>query len=155
MQENWVIFQDKLKVRKLNNEEMDEIKRLSALSQEKLELDNIDDYLISLDKIKLKLSYFRDNKINEEEVEEIAFEIGSLYGNIIEQKYGWKWRHIEKNDNKGYCVVFEDQKFCCPVHNYIYSILTDTEKSNNVKLLFNMLEVIHKEKVNGLYNFIS
>ncbi|WBF54539.1 hypothetical protein HXV90_01020 [Lysinibacillus sp. JK80] len=155
MQENWVIFQDKLKVRKLNNEEMDEIKRLSALSQEKLELDNIDDYLISLDKIKLKLSYFRDNKINEEEVEEIAFEIGSLYGNIIEQKYGWKWRHIEKNDNKGYCVVSEDQKFCCPVHNYIYSILTDTEKSNNVKLLFNMLEVIHKEKVNGLYNFIS
>ncbi|MCH1624642.1 hypothetical protein [Fredinandcohnia quinoae] len=155
MQENWVVFQDKLKVRKLKNEEMNEIKRLSVLSQEKLEIVNIDDYLISIDKIKLELAFYRDNKIIEKEVEEIAFEIGSLYGTFIERKYGWKWRYIEKNDNKGYCVVSEDQKFCCPVHNYIYTILTDTEKSNNVKLLFNMLEVIHKEKVRGLYNFIN
>ncbi|MGE7911732.1 hypothetical protein [Lysinibacillus xylanilyticus] len=155
MQENWLVYQDDLKVRTLKNEEMDEIKRLSILSQGNLEIVDTDDYLMSLDKIKLALSHFRDNKLIDEEVEEIAFEIGSLYGFIVEKKYGWKWRHIEKNDNSGYCVVSEDQTFCCPVHNYIYTILTDTEKSNNVKLLFNMLEVIHKEKVSDLYNFIS
>ncbi|MFF2795149.1 hypothetical protein [Lysinibacillus xylanilyticus] len=155
MQENWLVNEDNLKVRKLKSEEMDEIRSLSVLSQEKLKIVDIDDYLMSLDNIKLALSHYRENKLIDEEVEEIAFEIGSLYGSIVEKKYGWKWRHIEKNDNRGYCVVSEDEKYCCPVHNYIYTILTDTEKSNNVKLLFNMLEVIHKEKVSGLYNFIS
>jgi len=152
MQENWLVYQDDLKVRTLKNEEMDEIKRLSILSQGNLEIVDTDDYLMSLDKIKIALSHYRNNKLIDEEVEEIAFEIGSLYGFIVEKKYGWKWRHIEKNDNRGYCVVSEDQKFCCPVHNYIYTILTDIEKSNNV---INMLEVIHKEKVSDLYNFIS
>ncbi|UPW81835.1 hypothetical protein [Lysinibacillus sp. Ag94] len=152
---NWLVNEDNLKVRKLKNEEMDEIKRLSVLSQKKLEIIDIDDYLMSLDNIESALSHYRDNKFTDEEVEEIAFEVGSLYGSIIEKKYGWKWRQIEKNDNRGYCVVSEDEKYCCPVHNYIYTILTDAEKSNNVKLLFNMLEVIHKEKKSGLYNFIS
>ncbi|MDM5248885.1 MULTISPECIES: hypothetical protein [unclassified Lysinibacillus] len=155
MPENWLVCQDDLKVRTLKSEEMDEIKRLSVLSQEKLEIVDIDNYLMSLDNIKSALSHYRDNKLIDEEVEEIAFEIGSLYGFIVEKKYGWKWRHIEKNENRGYCVVSEDETFCCPVHNYIYTILTDGNKSNNVKLLFNMLEVIHEEKVNGLYNFIS
>lgn len=155
MQENWLVHEDNLKVRKLKSEEMDEIRSLSVLSQKKLKIVDIDDYLMSLDNIKLALSHYRDNKLIDEEVEEIAFEIGSLYGSIVEKKYGWKWRHIEKNNNRSYCVVSEDEKYCCPVHNYIYTILTDTEKSNNVKLLFNMLEVTHKEKVSGLYNFIS
>lgn len=155
MQENWVVYQDNLKVRELKRDEMDEIKKLFVLSKEKLNLTDSDDNLKSLDTIKLALADYRDNEIKEDEVVEIAFEIGSLYGTIIEKEYGWKWMHIEKNDNKSYCVVSEDNKFCCPVHNYIYTILTDTDKSNNVKLLFNMLEVIHKEKANGLYNFIS
>ncbi len=155
MQENWVVYQDDLKVRELKRDEMDEIKQLSVLSKEKLNLTDSDDNLKSLDTIKLALANYRDNEIKEDEVVEIAFEIGSLYGTIIEKEYGWKWMHVEKNDNKGYCVVSEDNKFCCPVHNYIYTILTDIDKSNNVKLLFNMLEVIHKEKTNGLYNFIS
>ncbi|TKI50949.1 hypothetical protein FC756_27225 [Lysinibacillus mangiferihumi] len=155
MQENWVVYQDNLKVRELKTEEMDEIKQLSVLSKEKLALTDSVDNLKSLDTIKLTLSDYRDNEIKDDEVVEIAFEIGSLYGTIIEKEYGWKWMHVEKNDNKGYCVVSEDNKFCCPVHNYIYTILTDTDKSNNVKLLFNMLEVIHKEKVIELYNFIS
>ncbi|POZ55826.1 hypothetical protein LYSIN_00609 [Lysinibacillus sphaericus] len=155
MQENWVVYQDDLKVRELKRDEMDEIKQLSVLSKEKLNLTDSDDNLKSLDTIKLALANYRDNEIKEDEVVEIAFEIGSLYGTIIEKEYGWKWMHVEKNDNKGYCVVSEDNKFCCPVHNYIYTILTDIDKSNNVKLLFNMLEVIHKEKANGLYNFIS
>lgn len=155
MQENWVVYQDDLKVRELKRDEMDEIKQLSVLSKEKLNLTDSDDNLKSLDTIKLALANYRDNEIKEDEVVEIAFEIGSLYGTIIEKEYGWKWMHVEKNENKGYCVVSEDNKFCCPVHNYIYTILTDIDKSNNVKLLFNMLEVIHKEKANGLYNFIS
>lgn len=155
MQEKWVVYQDNLKVRELKKDEMDEIKQLSELSKEKLNLTDSDDNLKSLDTIKLALGNYRDNEIKDDEVVEIAFEIGSLYGTIIEKEYGWKWMHVEKNDNKGYCVVSEDNKFCCPVHNYIYTILTNIDKSNNVKLLFNMLEVIHKEKANGLYNFIS
>ncbi|WP_339262681.1 hypothetical protein [Lysinibacillus sp. FSL K6-3209] len=155
MQEKWVVYQDNLKVRELKKDEMDEIKQLSELSKEKLNLTDSDDNLKSLDTIKLALGNYRDNEIKDDEVVEIAFEIGSLYGTIIEKEYGWKWMHVEKNDNKGYCVVSEDNKFCCPVHNYIYTILTHIDKSNNVKLLFNMLEVIHKEKANGLYNFIS
>ncbi|WP_432703136.1 hypothetical protein [Lysinibacillus sphaericus] len=155
MQEKWVVYQDNLKVRELKRDEMDEIKQLSELSKEKLNLTDSHDNLKSLDTIKLALGNYRDNEIKDDEVVEIAFEIGSLYGTIIEKEYGWKWMHVEKNDNKGYCVVSEDNKFCCPVHNYIYTILTDIDKSNNVKLLFNMLEVIHKEKANGLYNFIS
>lgn len=155
MQENWVVYQDNLKVRELKREEMDEIKQLSELSKGKLDLSDSDNNLMSLDTIKFALGNYKDNKLTEDEVEEIAFEIGSLYGTMIEKEYGWKWMHVEKIDNKGYCVVSKDHKFCCPVHNYIYTILTDTDKSNNVKLLFNMLEVIHKEKDDGLYNFIS
>lgn len=86
MLENWLVDEDNLKVRKLKNEEMDEIKRLSVLSQEKLEIVDIDDYLMSLDNIKSALSHYRDNKFTDEEVEEIAFEVGSLYGSIIEKK---------------------------------------------------------------------
>ncbi|MFJ5789239.1 hypothetical protein ACIP9G_04060 [Lysinibacillus sp. NPDC093197] len=36
MQENWVVYQDNLKVRELKREEMDEIKQLSVLSKGKL-----------------------------------------------------------------------------------------------------------------------
>lgn len=86
MQENWLVNEDNLKVRKLKNEEMDEIKqRLSIFSQGNLEIVDTDDYLMSLDKIKLALSHYRDNKLIDEEVEEIAFEIGSLYGSIVEK----------------------------------------------------------------------
>lgn len=85
MQENWLVNEDNLKVRKLKSEEMDEIRSLSDLSQEKLKIVDIDDYLMSLDNIKLALSHYRDNKLIEE-VEEIAFEIGSLYGSIVEKK---------------------------------------------------------------------
>lgn len=155
MQENWLIYTEEIKVRTLKSEEMEEIRQLAVLGKKKLELDGSEEDLLAIDAIQTALSQFKEHELTAEEIEEISFEMGSLYGSLIEKKYGWTWIYIKKKGITGYCVVSEDKKFCCPVHNYVYFILTERNRTNNSKLLFNMLEVVHEEQVEDLYTFIT
>jgi hypothetical protein len=141
-----------MNVRTLSKEESSEIERLSNLAQIRLGINNINDFPNVLNKIKELVDQIREK--DEEDVNSIAYELGSLYGTVIQKKYNWKWIYLEKEDLQVYCICSTNDKFCCPVHNYLYSLLT-TQKRNNVKLLFNMIEDIHKEKVTDKYTFIN
>lgn len=124
--------------RELNSEEIEEIERLSNQAKDDISFDKNDREIDVLKKIR----NFADkvNSENQELVEKYGYELGSLYGKMIEQKYGWKWYYIEKEGEGFHCVASQNRKACCAVHNYYYSILNDEDKTNNSILLFNMIK---------------
>ena len=92
---------------------------------------------VILDGIKNYLNNFESS--DDEEITDRAYELGSLLGNTIQKHYGWNWFCVEENtDDSFHCVASNKERACCACHEYIYSILTK-QHSNNVKLLFNMI----------------
>ncbi len=124
--------------RELNTEEIEEIERLSNEAKRLISI-NENDTEIDVLKKNRDFSNNVDSK-NQDLTEKYGYELGSLYGKIIEQKYGWKWYYIEKDDEAFYCVASPNRRACCAVHNYYYSILNDDDKINNSILLYNMIK---------------
>ncbi|WP_426578144.1 hypothetical protein ACP179_10225 [Xenorhabdus stockiae] len=142
------------KYRNLSNEEIQEIKKLSDFAASKLNLEEISNYELTLNNIKSHLNDIR--LLNKEEVTSLAYEFGSLYGNLIAKKYHWNWYFIER-ESEGiqlYCVASPDRLFCCPVHDYFYQIISN-DKNNNSKLLFNMLSGLDKNRSTGEFTFLT
>lgn len=124
--------------RELNLEEVQEIERLSNEAKKNVLVNANDNEIDILKKIRDFASNI--NSKNQELIEKNGYELGSLYGKIIEKKYGWKWYYIEKKGEAFYCVADHNRRACCAVHNYYYSILSDKNKTNNSILLYNMIE---------------
>ncbi len=123
--------------RTITKQEKEEINRLASNLYPLLKIDNNESNSTILQKMK---EFVENLKIiNNEELEKFAFELGSLFGNIICKEYGWEWHNITTPDNQLYCVSSPKNKACCICHNYFYSILNKSH-SNNFTLLFNMIE---------------
>ncbi len=123
--------------RLVNKEEIDEINRLSLNAEKILLVQKSDSYENKLDKLN---KFINDIKqLNNGELEERAYELGSFFGNLIVETYGWNWYQIKVNDDDFYCVASNKQRACCICHNYVYSILSKRHR-NNLKLLFNMIK---------------
>ncbi|MHC1774114.1 MAG: hypothetical protein AB9834_01755 [Lentimicrobium sp.] len=142
-----------MKVRDIKNDEIIEIDKLSNEALNDLGLFNAEDILGVLKRMNDKLNKLRDTELSKTEFESLAYQFGSLFGIIIQKKYKWKWIYVEEGKYGDFCVSSLDDRFCCPVHNYIYSILTK-EINNNSKLLFNLIEDIHLDGSKGKYNYI-
>jgi hypothetical protein len=126
--------------RELNDDESKEIERLSNNAEQILLIDsNKTEMSIILNKIDVFVKSVRNDKTDKESVEKYAYEIGSLFGNLIRIKYGWQWYYLEKENEIYYCVAPNNRRVCCAPHNYFYSILNNTH-NNNFKLLFNMIK---------------
>jgi hypothetical protein len=72
---------------------------------------------------------------------ENSFKLGSLYGKIIEERYKWEWRFVQRSTFDYYGLVSPNSNWFIPVHSIFYMIFMEG-KENNTKLLFNMLENI-------------
>lgn len=86
--------------------------------------------------------------------QQIAYELGSLYGQLIVEKHGWQWRHLTIDGEVTYCVQSPDQLFACKVHHYLY-LLVQPGRTNNLKLLFNMMADLSEENRSGGVTFLS
>lgn len=124
-------------VRALSHEEKEEIEHL-AIDAVALLNTHVEGSMSLINKLKEFVSGVKDNSFDVGDVKEVAFKLGSLYGQLIREAYGWKWIHATRDDASAYCVASPDEYFCCQVHVYLYRLLT-TSKTNNVKLLFNMM----------------
>ncbi|MDU1891567.1 MAG: hypothetical protein E6767_12845 [Dysgonomonas sp.] len=130
---------DKLFYRELNLGEKEEIERLSNEAKKVLNIEGGLDYSNTLDAINNFLNLTRDKGKKVNIIEKYSYELGSLYGNLFVEKYNWNWYYLEKDREVFYCVSPSNQRVCCAVHNYIFSILTN-KHDNNMKLLFNMIK---------------
>jgi hypothetical protein len=127
-------------VRLINKEESDEIDRLSNEALKLLNLSDESNIIDILNKMNIFVDNFiENNDTNDNNIEDYAYKLGSLFGNLINAKYEWQWYYIENEKDIFYGVVSQKQRACCICHNYFYEILTQ-KRSNNFKLLFNMIE---------------
>ncbi len=77
--------------------------------------------------------------IDDEQARTLAFTMGSLYGVLIEQNYGWKWAAIRfEDEEERYAVVSPDSRFAIAVHELFFNHLTG-EKECRFVLLFSLL----------------
>ena len=72
---------------------------------------------------------------------DLAYGLGELFANAVMNFYQWEYFYLDKgNDVAGFAVVILIKKWYIFVHHYLYDLLFDEEKENNLLLNFNMLE---------------
>jgi len=128
-----------MEYRELTLEEKNEIKRLIEEAKLKIKYSEGDSNSIVLNKIKEFILKSKENKTSKELIETYAYELGSLFGYLIQKEYDWNWYCLNKENETFYCITSKNKRACCAVHNYFYSIL-NTDKNNNSILLYNMIE---------------
>jgi hypothetical protein len=121
----------------INDQEREEIDRLANNALTTLQIDYSDDNSFILKIMNEFVENYNGNDY--EELEKYGYELGSLFGNIIQKEFGWQWFYIDSDDETFYCITSPKEKACCVCHNYFYSILKQ-DHSNNFRLLFNMIE---------------
>ena len=121
--------------RDLTEEEEKEINRLIGRAEDLLntEAPNV---VTLLDKLNTYISVL---KLEKTQNDDLAYELGSLYGRLVTDQYSWHWIYVTVDGKGAFCVRSPDKRFACKIHNYISSLLT-TDKPNNLKLLFHLLD---------------
>jgi len=88
-----------------------------------------------------KISQFLDTpeSVDPDQARSLSFTLGSLYGVLIEQVYGWKWGIARFDDGEERFGVFSpDRKFAVLVHELFYNHLTGARESR-FALLFELI----------------
>ncbi|WP_311334457.1 hypothetical protein [Capnocytophaga sputigena] len=71
---------------------------------------------------------------------DLAYGLGELFANAVMNFYQWEYFYLDKgNDVAGFAVVNPNKKWYIFVHHYLYDLLFDEEKENNLLLNFNTL----------------
>ncbi|WP_276727240.1 hypothetical protein [Capnocytophaga granulosa] len=93
-------------VRLINKEESDEIDRLSNEALKLLNLSDESNIIDILNKMNIFVDNFiENNDTNDNNIEDYAYKLGSLFGNLINAKYEWQWYYIENEKDIFYGVV--------------------------------------------------
>lgn len=87
------------------------------------------------------------------DIEDVAVELGTLYGHALCLAYGWKWMFLGKSaEDASINVVSGDRQYSHMPLVFMYRILLeenvgiDGTNDNTVLLLFNMIEKIKDKK---------
>lgn len=87
------------------------------------------------------------------DIEDVAVELGTLYGYALCLAYEWKWMFLGKNEEDAYLhVVSNDRQYSHMPLVFIHRILSgnniniDGTNDNTILLLFNMIEEIKDKK---------
>lgn len=91
--------------------------------------------------IKIAIQTLRARKMTHDEVTDVAFALGYLYGEQLRKKFGWNWRYVtQDNGFESYGVISADKAFVCFSIKSVYELLLDPQKDNASLLLFNMID---------------
>ncbi len=113
-----------------------------------------------------KIRVYVDNLLSEnhteENLREYAITLGSMWGEMIVNKYGWKWKYLDfGEDIKGIYIVSQNNFYCTPPLFVLTNILLgdnyglDGNNDNTVLLTFNMLDDIEGKKPSKNYQVIT
>ncbi|MDR2638545.1 MAG: hypothetical protein LBC09_01760, partial [Helicobacteraceae bacterium] len=104
-------------IEELNEEEAEALKLLGAAKDEKPRkiVQKIKDYAE-----KILSGDFTDEQIND-----YAIGLGSLWGKMVEKEYRWSWKSIDFQDGYGesYYIVSPKEYYCCNPIYFIQKIL--------------------------------
>jgi len=139
-----------IQYRALTAEELAEVERLAGVGISRLTAAGHESDLL-IDQMKDYVDTLKSNQTNSEY---LAYELGSVFGQLIISQYGWRWMYITVDGEGSICVQSPDKRFACKVHNYLYSLLT-TDRTNNLKLLFNMLTDLDKTRTQSQMIFLN
>jgi hypothetical protein len=98
----------------------------------------------------------------EDELKEYSFQLGTIWGKMVEKEYDWTWKNIDFGDgNVQFYLLSPKEYYCCNPLYFLHKILTganaglDGKNDNTVLLLFNMLDGIEKQEPAKKYQVLS
>jgi len=136
--------------KELSSEETQEVSRLIGIAEELL-IQEISGEDTVLNKLAEYINLIKEQNLGSAD---LAYQLGSLFGKLIVEQYGWEWIRITVDGESSTCVCAPDKRFACKVYNYMYALIT-TEKTNNLKLLFNMMENLDTQKTVSEVTFLN
>jgi hypothetical protein len=142
-------------IEELNEEETEALKLLNVSRDEKPRK--------VVQKIKDCVQEILSGDFTEEQIEDYAIRLGTIWGKMVEKEYRWSWKNIDFGDggDVGFYLVSPKEYYCCNPLYFIHRILKgqntglDGENDNTVMLLFNMLAGIENQKPEEKYTHLS
>jgi hypothetical protein len=144
---------DKETVDALNEEEQKGIKLLNIAENESPKQ--------VVERIMLFVDDILTKNYEDEDLREFSFQLGTIWGKMVEKEYGWNWKDIDFGEGANIFLLSPNEYFCCNPLYFLYKILSgnnaglDGANDNTVLLLFNMLEGIESQKPAQKYQVIS
>jgi hypothetical protein len=109
-----------------------------------------------VEKIKKMVDEIIVKNCSGDELDEYSFELGIIFGKMIEKEYNWNWKNIDyfgDGDIQLYIVSPKEYYLGNPL-NFVYKILTENNIENNILELFNILNGIEKQEPEKKYQRI-
>ncbi|MBR6402606.1 MAG: hypothetical protein IKS48_04405 [Eubacterium sp.] len=86
-----------------------------------------------------------------DDINDSTASLGVLFGQLVCNSYGWKWRAVGDSEGKNYISIVSPNEYFClfPLH-YINKIVSekniglDGENDNTIILLYNMLAKVEE-----------
>ncbi|WP_114789442.1 hypothetical protein U0035_07830 [Niabella yanshanensis] len=129
-----------MNIEEMTSLELAEVTRLKDLFFKK---NNLSDNNDALSCIKDKVDVLKNSSLSDDAVIDNCFQIGSAYGILIQDYFGWNWSKIKTANQFAYAICSPDLSYGIQVY-YYFNLLLTTDKVNNVVLLFNMISELQK-----------
>lgn len=125
--------------RPLDDDEQHELRDLSAQGAEVLDLPEEADLATRLEALRVLVERVRDGEppaAPYDETDELAYALGSLWGDLVVAASGWTWTWLSLDDGlEGYALVPADRAYAVWPHHYLYGLLEVEEAENTVVVL--------------------
>jgi len=131
-------------------EELEDFEELAQQGIECLNLiievpQNLDDTGVLIATIRDAVDVVREGEAdipnNYEDFEEIAFALGTLWGDVVCRTSDWEWVYLEEdNGYEGWAITSNDRSYACYPHHLVLEILYTQDRENNLVSLFNMID---------------
>jgi hypothetical protein len=141
------------------------IEALNEKEQEGIKLLNIEENETPKQTVKKIMEMVDDilsKSFSKDELQEYAFQLGTIWGKMVEKEYGWSWKDLDfGGEVQGIYLVSPKSYYCCPPLYFLTKILNgnnkgfDGENDNTVLLSFNMMDGIEKQKPSKNYQVIT
>ena len=91
----------------------------------------------------------------EKDLHEYALQLGALWGHMVEKAYGWRWQHLEFDDeSQGIYLVSPHAWYRFPPLHFLNRILSG-KNNNTVMDLFSMMDNIENNPPQKPYQIIA
>ncbi|MBF2598717.1 hypothetical protein IA929_01730 [Listeria seeligeri] len=118
--------------RELTKAEEAEIIRLKEEGEIMLQTDGTPE-----ERVQKIVDYLKNTSPDPGSAEEQGYLLGSLYGEAVREKYGWKWLFVSENDLEGYAITSKKHGYTFMVHDYFMQVIVGN-KADNSKMLFEL-----------------
>lgn len=126
-----------------------------------LEISDSDSPCIVVGKIADYVDHLLAGNRSAKDMHEYVLQLGSLYGGMIEEEYGWQWQHLHLNGGQGLFLVSPGGAYRCSPLYFLNHILTGTdtteeEKSaNDIVPFFNRINTLTNKALPHQYQSVA